>query len=84
MKTNVDVIKDFGRDWEIKEEQVNELKSMAETASEEIDVINKFIDELLGDRFHLELEKIELVRRNKELADEVETLKNLLREVNER
>lgn len=84
MKTNVDVIKDFGRDWEVKEEQVNELKSMAETASEEIDVINKFIDELLGDRFHLELEKIELVRRNKELADEVETLKNLLREVNER
>lgn len=84
MKTNVDVIKDFGRDWEVKEEQVNELKSMAETASEEIDVINKFIDELLGDRFHLELEKIELVRRSKELADEVETLKNLLREVNER
>ena len=84
MKTNVDAIKDFGRDWEVKEEQVNELKSIAETASEEIDVINKFIDELLGDRFHLELEKIELVRRNKELADEVETLKNLLREVNER
>lgn len=84
MKTSADVIRDFGRDWEVKEEQVNELKSMAETASEEIDVINKFIDELLGDRFHLELEKIELVRRNKELADEVETLKNLLREVNER
>lgn len=84
MKTNADVIRNFGRDWEVKEEQVNELKSMAETASEEIDVINKFIDELLGDRFHLELEKIELVRRNKELADEVETLKNLLREVNER
>lgn len=84
MKTNADVIRNFGRDWEVKEEQVNELKSMAETASEEIDVINKFIDELLSDRFHLELEKIELVRRNKELADEVETLKNLLREVNER
>lgn len=84
MKTSADVIRDFGRDWEVKEEQVNELKSIAETASEEIDVINKFIDELLGDRFHLELEKIELVRRNKELADEVETLKNLLREVNER
>ena len=84
MKTNADVIRDFGRDWEVKEEQVNELKSMVKIASEEIDVINKFIDELLGDRFHLELEKIELVRRNKELADEVETLKNLLREVNER
>ena len=84
MKTNVDVIKDFGRDWEVKEEQVNELKSMVKIASGEIDTINKFIDELLGDRFHLELEKIELVRRNKELADEVETLKNLLREVNER
>ncbi len=84
MKTNADVIRDFGRDWEVKEEQVNELKLMAETASGEIDVINKFIDELLGDRFHLELEKIELVRRNKEFADEVETLKNLLREANER
>ena len=84
MKTSADVIRDFGRDWEVKEEQVNELKSMVKIASGEIDTINKFIDELLGDRFHLELEKIELVRRNKELADEVETLKNLLREVNER
>ena len=84
MKTNADVIRNFGRDWEVKEEQVNELKSMVKIASGEIDTINKFIDELLGDRFHLELEKIELVRRNKELADEVETLKNLLREVNER
>lgn len=84
MKTSADVIRDFGRDWEVKEEQVNELKSMVKIASGEIDTINKFIDELLGDRFHLELEKIELVRRNKELADEVEALKNLLREVNER
>jgi DNA anti-recombination protein RmuC len=84
MKTSADIIRDFGRDWEIKEEQINELKSMVKITDEEIDVINKFIDKLLSDRFHLESEKIEILKRNNELADEVETLKNLLKEANER
>lgn len=84
MKTSADIIRDFGRDWEVKEEQINELKSMVKVADEEIDVINKFIDRLLGDRFYLESEKIELIRINNELRDEVEALKNLLREVNEK
>lgn len=83
-RTSSDVVRQFGKDWEIKESHINNLRaSTIAGIDEEIAAINNFIDNLLGDRFHLESEKIELVRINDELKDEIEVLKNLLKEIKE-